>query len=276
MGGRKITRLLLFVFVIAVLCGIVYSFTRNKKTKQPDVPLTCSFALSDAIPSSNEKLCTLDHTYYLIGYSRQHKQASYVAYLLTADMVRNNENAKRGSTKFKKDPLLRSHYSISQDYTNSGYVRGHLCPSKDMCYSYQSMKETFYMSNVSPQKEKFNNGLWKKLENQVREWALQNDSIVVLTGPVLTTKQGEIGENKVSVCRTFYKLIIDVSYPSYKMIAFLMDNVNLKGSVYKYSCTVKDVEQISGLNFFPSFDKDELIDSLESHIDISLWKTPTR
>ena len=88
-------------------------FTRNKKTKQPDVPLNCSFSLSDAIPSSNEKLRSLDHTYYQIGYSQQHKQASYVAYLLTADMVSNNENAKRGGTKFKKDPLLRKHYSIS-------------------------------------------------------------------------------------------------------------------------------------------------------------------
>lgn len=273
MGGRKLTRLLLFVFVFVILCGIVFSFTRNKKTKQPDVPLNCSFSLSDAIPSSNEKLRSLDHTYYQIGYSQQHKQASYVAYLLTADMVSNNENAKRGGTKFKKDPLLRKHYSISDDYKNSGYVRGHLCPSKDMCWSYPSMKETFLMSNVSPQYEKFNNGLWKKLENQVREWALQNDSIIVITGPVLTTKKSEIGKNRVSVCGKFYKVIIDVSYPSYKMIAFLMDNVNLKGSVYKYSCTIKEVEQISGLDFFPSYAEDKIVDSLEKNINVSLWKT---
>jgi endonuclease G len=225
------------------------------------------------MPSSNAKLRLLDHTYYQIGYSIQHKQAAYVAYLLTADMVRNNDKAKRGSTNFKKDPLLSKHYSVTQDYKNSGFVRGHLCPSKDMCWSYPSMKETFYMSNVSPQRESFNNGIWKKLENQVREWALENDSIIVITGPVLSTKYETIGENQVSVCKKFYKLVIDISYPNQKMIAFVMDNANQKGSVYKYSCTVKDVEQITDLNFFPSFESDPIIDSLEKTINIELWKS---
>ena len=54
---------------------------------------------------------------------------------------------------------------------------------------------------------------------------------------------------------------------------FIMDNTNLKGSVYKYSCTIKEVEQISGLDFFPSYAEDKIVDSLEKNINVSLWKT---
>lgn len=273
MARRKIRIFVVLVLVIFVVSLVVYGFRLSKSAQAPAQSSKCTFTLLEAMPSSNKKLRTLDHTYYQIGYSIQHKQAAYVAYLLTADMVRNNDNAKRGSTNFKKDPLLSKHYSVTQDYKNSGFVRGHLCPSKDMCWSFPSMKETFYMSNVSPQRESLNNGLWKKLENQVREWALENDSIIVITGPVLSTKYETIGENQVSVCKKFYKLVIDISYPDQKMIAFVMDNASLKGSVYKYSCTVKDVEQITDLNFFPSFESDPIVDSLEKNVNIGLWKS---
>ena len=273
MARRKIRIFVVLVLVIFVVSLVVYGFRLSKSAQAPTQSSKCGFTVLEAMPSSNEKLRTLDHTYYQIGYSIQHKQAAYVAYLLTADMVRNNDKAKRGSTNFKKDPLLSKHYSVTQDYKNSGFVRGHLCPSKDMCWSYPSMKETFFMSNVSPQRESFNNGLWKKLENQVREWALENDSIIVITGPVLSTKYETIGENQVSVCKKFYKLVIDISYPDQKMIAFVMDNASVKGSVYKYSQTVKDVEQITGLNFFPSFESDAVVDSLEKTINIELWKS---
>ena len=176
----------------------------------------------------------------------------------------------RKGVGFKKDYLLSDNYATKQDYTNSGYVRGHLCPSKDMCWSFASMKETFYMSNVSPQYQSFNDGLWKKLEGRVRQWAVENDSILVLCGPVLSSKKGEIGENRVSVCSKFYKVVVDISYPTYKMIAFLMENTNIKGNIFRYCCNVREVEQITGLNFFPSQDANPLIDSLETLTDTKL------
>ena len=301
MARRKLKFFLTFaVIILAVvvlyggLVGNKTSFCENKPAFQSDKPAFCPnetpfcqsknktdcnllankcLSLAEAMPSSNEKLISLDHKYYFVGYNPSHKQAAWVAYLLTSEMIRQNDNVSRGNTNFKKDPLLRKHYAISKDYSHSGYVRGHLCPSKDMCWSEASMRETFFMTNVSPQSEQFNNGLWKKLEKQVRTWALDNDSIIVLTGPVLSTKKAEIGENKVSVCGKFYKIVVDISYPSYKMIAFVMDNANIKGNVYKYSCTVRDVERLTGLDFFPSCEDNPLIDSLESHTDISLWKS---
>ncbi len=229
-----------------------------------------SFASS--LPQSDKPLKYLDHTYYQIGYDTSYKQASWCGYLLTKQMVANNNAAKRGNTSFKKDPQLKTHYCVTSDYTKSGYVRGHLCPSKDMCWSEEAMKETFYMTNISPQRSKLNNGLWKTLETRTRSWATAFDSIVVLTGPILNDKIGEIGKNKVSVSGSFYKIIADISAPEYKMIAFVMDNADLSGDIFDFATSVRQVETLTGLDFFPEIDSLPLIDSLEMHFSISQWQ----
>lgn len=279
MAGRKTSIILLSVLLVIGVSVAIYSFTSSPKAVvtaerviENKQETQNRFSLSYALPSSTEKLELLDHKYYVVGYNKKHKQAAYVAYLLTAEMVNENDNVSRKGVGFKKDYLLSDNYATKQDYTNSGYVRGHLCPSKDMCWSFASMKETFYMSNVSPQYQGFNDGLWKKLEGSVRKWAVENDSILVLCGPVLSSKKGEIGENKVSVCSKFYKIVVDISYPTYKMIAFIMDNTNIKGNIFRYCCNVREVERITGLDFFPSQDGNPLMDSLETVTDINLWR----
>ena len=279
MAGRKTSIILLSVLLVIGVSVAIYSFTSSPKAVvtaerviENKQETQNRFSLSDALPSSTEKLELLDHKYYVVGYNKKHKQAAYVAYLLTAEMVNENDNVSRKGVGFKKDYLLSDNYATKQDYTNSGYVRGHLCPSKDMCWSFASMKETFYMSNVSPQYQGFNDGLWKKLEGSVRKWAVENDSILVLCGPVLSSKKGEIGENKVSVCSKFYKIVVDITYPTYKMIAFIMDNTNIKGNIFRYCCNEREVERITGLDFFPSQDGNPLMDSLETVTDINLWR----
>lgn len=279
MAGRKTSIILLSVLLVIGVSVAIYSFTSSPKAVvtaerviENKQETQNRFSLSDALPSSTEKLELLDHKYYVVGYNKKHKQAAFVAYLLTAKMVNENDNVSRKGVGFKKDYLLSDNYATKQDYTNSGYVRGHLCPSKDMCWSFASMKETFYMSNVSPQYQGFNDGLWKKLEGSVRKWAVENDSILVLCGPVLSSKKGEIGENKVSVCSKFYKIVVDISYPTYKIIAFIMDNTNIKGNIFRYCCNEQEVERITGLDFFPSQDGNPLMDSLETVTYINLWR----
>lgn len=279
MAGRKTSIILLSVLLVIGVSVAIYSFTSSPKAVvtaerviENKQETQNRFSLSDALPSSTEKLELLDHKYYVVGYNKKHKQAAFVAYLLTAKMVNENDNVSRKGIGFKKDYLLSDNYATKQDYTNSGYVRGHLCPSKDMCWSFASMKETFYMSNVSPQYQGFNDGLWKKLEGSVRKWAVENDSILVLCGPVLSSKKGEIGENKVSVCSKFYKIVVDISYPTYKIIAFIMDNTNIKGNIFRYCCNEREVERITGLDFFPSQDGNPLMDSLETVTYINLWR----
>ncbi len=56
-------------------------------------------------------------------------------------------------------------------------------------------------------------GLWKDLEEQVRQWAVEKDSVYVVCGPVLSTIKSSIGENQVGIPGYYFKIIVDLSPP---------------------------------------------------------------
>jgi endonuclease G len=228
------------------------------------------FTLGNAQPTSKQKLEIIDHTYFRLGYDVKHKNSSWVAYLLTKQMV-SNKNVERAKT-FKKDNSV-SLSALPSDYTKSGYDRGHLCPAADMAWNEEAMKTTFLMSNISPQTPKFNRGKWKALEEKVRSWAVENDSIIVITGAILDScSKGKIGKNKVSVPCRFYKIVIDISYPTYKAIAFIMSNEDLNNDIFTYAVSISDIESATSLDFFPTFKSNSTITTLETTLSILQWK----
>ncbi|MCK9163431.1 MAG: DNA/RNA non-specific endonuclease [Bacteroidales bacterium] len=208
------------------------------------------------------KLEVIDHKYYKIGYWDKHKQSAWVAYLLTREMVEGKKATR--SNKFRMDKKLSTRPISSSDYTKSGYDRGHICPSADMSFSQDAQDMTFLMSNISPQLHSFNAGKWKQLEEKVRQWAIENDSIIVISGPILDSIKGKIGKNNISVPYSFYKIIIDISYPDYKAIGFIMPNKKLDQNLYYYSLTIRQVEEAIGMDFFPNLSRNKLISELET------------
>jgi endonuclease G len=259
--NKKIRNLILFIFTLSIIT-ILFSFSQAKRH---------TITLSQLEPKSKTSLTRLNHKYYVIGYNNSNCEASYVCYLLTRKMV-NNKKYSRGKLTFKRDYLLSCCYSTNTDYKKKGFDKGHLCPADDMSWSSDAMAETFYLSNVCPQNPQLNRGKWKSLEEKVRYWADENDSILIITGPIFTKDIGSIGKHQVKIPNKFYKIIIDISYPTYKAIAFIMDNSFQEKDISSYSTSIKQVEKLSHLNFFPTFDKDEFIQGLEKQDNISLWK----
>ena len=276
---------------VVILCGgCVFAINKNKDKKEIDNdslkqnnnltsvngkiadkinPGNNPFCLENLIPTDKDSLIYYDHTYYVIGYNNKHKQAGWVAWLLTRDMV-ENKRVKR-LNNFRVDERLQCCCSTPADYNRSGYDKGHLCPSGDMTWSKQANSETFLMSNMSPQNQKLNRGRWNDLENWTREQALDNDSLLVITGPIFDTVLKTIGSNSVSVPVAYFKIIVDISSPTYKTIAFIMRNDNLKEKIFSYSTSIKEIEHRTKLNFFPKFDSDSLIQALEHSTNKNNW-----
>ena len=94
---------------------------------------------------------------YALGYIEKHEQPAWVQYVLTADEV--SRAMVNRSDDFRADPYVPTGSATPQDYTRSGYDRGHLVPAADMGYSDRTMSESFYMSNMSPQDPQFNRGI---------------------------------------------------------------------------------------------------------------------
>jgi endonuclease G, mitochondrial len=220
------------------------------------------------IPLHTKQEVIICHTAYCLSYNVFHKQANWVAYELTD--IETQALVKR-KNHFQPDPLLTHASSALSDYKKSGYDRGHLAPSADMTWSEKTMNESFYLSNISPQNQSFNRGIWNTLEDKVREYAKKNQKICVVTGPILEPGLPSIGSNKVSIPRYFYKALLDYSQPSVKAIAYLMKNEHSEQPLSKFVISIDSLEVISGIDFFPLLpDIDE--NKLEKEKCFTCWE----
>ena len=223
--------------------------------------------LSFGIPGKADTI--IDRPGYALGYSEYHEQAAWVIYIMTREEATTKE-AQR-TNKFRSDPQIPTGSATPGDYRRSGYDRGHLAPAADMAFSGQTMADSFFMSNMSPQKPAFNRGIWKDLEALVRSFAITERKIVVVTGPILPKKKTvTIGANGVTVPTHYYKVIFDLTPPR-KMIGFILPNEGSNEPLTTFVVTVDAVEEATGLNFFSKVPKEEQ-ERLERTISVNAWK----
>lgn len=130
--------------------------------------------------------------------------------------------------------------------------------------------DTFFTSNISPQLHDFNGGIWNRLEQKVRYWATKYDGVYVVTGGVLHSSLPSIGQEKVSIPKYFYKVLLNNSNGNYRMIAFLVPNKKSDQPLYKFVISVDQLEKMTGIDFFPKLE-DKTENRLESNIDYKTW-----
>ena len=245
--------------------------------------LSTTDGTTDPEPVQRERLPVLDflpttttgnivhHTYYSLSYDEEHEQAEWVAYILRRDSL-NKPWVKR-TNRFEPDPEVESLSATHRDYSNSGYDRGHLVPAADMAFNQLAMEETFFMSNISPQSRNFNKGIWRELEELTRNWAKKFKELYIVSGPVLSMEtKGVIGQNEVSIPAAFYKVLLDLSEPEVKGIAFILPNEISYEPLFKYATTIDQVEEMTGIDFFPEILSGEQEQRLESTYNIDLWE----
>jgi len=213
------------------------------------------------------------HAAYTLKYDEDYEQAAWVAYRLTPDMLLPG---CRRSDDFRPDPCVGTESALPGDYRKSGFDKGHLAPAADMAFSCRAMQESFYMSNMSPQRPSFNRGIWKELEELVREWARHGEGLYVVTGPVL--KNGDyqvIGKNRVAVPELFFKVVLDNRECCRKAIAFVLPNRRSEMPIQYFAMSVNAAEDLTGIDFFPALD-DDVEEQAESCLDLGRWEFPVR
>jgi endonuclease G len=248
-----------FIFLL-VLINVVVSFAQTKTNLN-----------NLEIPELKKNECIIHHEGYVLSYNERHEQANWVAYELT-----DSETAPifKRTNKFMSDPDIKTESANTDDYLKSGYDRGHLAPAGDMAWSENSMKESFYYSNMSPQQPSFNRGIWKKLEEQVRGWANEYHSVYVVTGPILDSHLITIGINNVSVPNYFYKVILTAQGSFVNGIGFILPNATSTLPLQHYAVTIDSVEKMTHINFFPKLD-DDIEKKIENHYNLNDWNWNT-
>ena len=243
---------------------------QGKPTTGPAAPIPStdgSDNLAFGIPGPADTI--IDREGYALGYSEYHEQPSWVIYHMTAEEATTKATSREDN--FRPDPEIPTGSATLADYRGSGYDRGHLAPAADMAFSVKTMDESFYMSNMSPQRGEFNRGIWKDLESLVRSFAITEKDVYIVTGPVLPKKKSlTIGASQVTVPGSYYKVVWDRTEPQ-KMLGFILPNEGSNRPLKDFAVTVDNVEAMTGLDFFSELPKEQQ-EALESTITINAWK----
>lgn len=187
------------------------------------------------------------HAHYMLSYHETYEQAEWVAYALDKSHLTYDD---RERPYFIEDPGVKSKSADWRNYRGSGYERGHLCPAGDRRFSEAAYNETFYTSNISPQKADFNAGIWNRLEQQVRSWGKRYGRVYVITGGILETGLAVIGDEEVAIPGAYYKIVARGDTGNPAILAFLIPHRETAASLDQFLVSVDSLEARTNINFF--------------------------
>jgi len=202
---------------------------------------------------------------YALLHNTETKNPDWVVELLNREDLRGT--AKRRNN-FKVEPKIPGGENKRAElcnYKKSGFDRGHQAPAADFKRDQAFMDDSFYLSNMAPQVGPgFNRGIWARLEERVRDLVRSRKRLYVITGPVYdapdlggpdkafiwgTCERGD-DRSGVAVPDGFYKILYDPRRK--RALAFLFPNERLRHrKVAEFRTSVREVEELTGLNFFP-------------------------
>lgn len=255
----------------------IFGFTNCAKQKadQNQIIVEKEDFLNNAMPNNDANYYlpasttheVVAHQFYTLSYNEKYEQAEWVAYELKKSEL-SHANLERPF--FIDDPMVETGSASWKNYKHSGYDKGHLCPAADRRFSRAAFDETFYTSNISPQLNDFNAGIWNRLEQKTRYWASKYDGLYVVTGGVLTTGLKTIGKENVAVPKYFYKILLDNSRGEYNTIAFLVPHQDSEKPLYQFVVSIDEIEKMTGIDFFPKL-PDATENKLEKSKDYKGW-----
>ena len=195
----------------------------------------------------------IHHHGFVLSYNPDWMIANWVAYELESsdlvgDAVRQNTFSPDPSAELEGFPLAEHWH-----FTHSGWVRGHMVPAGDLKYSQEAMNDSFYTTNVCPMNMEFNNGIWKRLEEKVRTWAVRFGRVYIVTGPIIgDNRHGKVGSSGIVIPDSFYKAVLIPVEGSYYSVAFVHFNEPspMGSHLRDYALSVDDVEELTGMDFF--------------------------
>lgn len=192
---------------------------------------------------------------YAAGYSERLRNPRWVAYRMR-DLPRI-PTPKARPEKFDVDRRTASRVA-SEAYSGSGYDRGHMAPNFAIAtrYGEAAQRETFLMSNITPQRHALNAGLWRELEMRIATgYPARYGEVWVITGPVFGPSPRTL-RGGVAVPDAFFKIIIDEQDGKLRTLAFIVPQEVPEGAdPGRYLTSIDEIEHRTGLDFLTELDE---------------------
>jgi len=202
---------------------------------------------------------------YALSYNNETSCPNWVSWHLSSAWL---GDTPRYTGKFYADPTLPTGwYVVTHDnYTNTGFDRGHMCPSADRTKTYEDNKATFMTTNIVPQAPYNNQRAWKYLEDYCRDLADAGYEMYIIAGSYGSGGTGSngykttIADGMINVPQAVWKVILvlpnginDVNRvdTNTTVIAVYMPNEDLGTNPWTdYKTTVDFIEEKTGYNIF--------------------------
>ena len=193
---------------------------------------------------------------YSLSYHRDNGTPNWVAWRLDSSWI---GSASR-QDDFRPDPSLPAGwYQVTpEDYSGSGFDRGHMTPSGDRTRSVPDNSATFLMTNMVPQTPENNQRGWEDFESYCRTVAQAGNELYIIAGGAGT--RGRIGNNRVNIPAVTWKVVLvlpngddDLARinKNTRTIAVIMPNDNTVTQNWRqYRTSVQRVEALTGYNFY--------------------------
>lgn len=266
--------ILTLAFVCLIAVGI-YGISGSDRTGQTveNKPLSKTSEsdldrdfLSVAIPSGIAGQLK-DYEGFRVSFNSDNHTPNWVAWELLGV---ETDGPKSRYNKFWQDDEIEG-CPVTGDYSYSGYDRGHMCPAADQKWSEQAMIDCFSLANIVPQDNALNTGAWKTLENKERAWAKRDSAILIVAGPIYEDSDTQrIGNAGVRVPSAFFKVLAAPYLDSPRGIAFVYPNMSSPGNMENYVMTIRDVEKLTGYDFFHNM-PDDLEEAIETKASFRDW-----
>ena len=247
--------------------SVQHSSSQNQTETSVSRPIPSGKDLEIPVSSVPRQEQIIHHNGYTVSYNKDLKIPNWVSYELTRQETKGKE---KRSDNFIADPLVKGTIATNADYARSGYDKGHMAPAADMKWSPEVMKESFYFSNMCPQRPQLNRRGWKNLEEKIRDWAIADSAVIVICGPIIERESKTIGKNKVAVPQQFFKVVLSPFVKPVRGIGFLFNNRQAVEPLSTYAVTIDSIEKLTNMDFFSPL-PDEIENEVEANADYYQW-----
>ena len=208
---------------------------------------------------------------YALSYNRSTGTPNWASWQLN--------NSWLGETKrqnnFRPDDTLPTGWQrvTANDYSGSGYDRGHVVPSGDRTRTVEDNSATFLMTNMIPQTPDNNRNTWESLESYSRELVRNGKELYITAGTF--GSQGQL-KGKVTIPKFTWKIVVVLDNPgaglkgitaNTRVIAVNIPNdQEVDNSWRSYKVSVDELEKLTGYDFLSNVSPN-IQTSIESKID---------
>ena len=205
---------------------------------------------------------------YVVGFCPERNQPLWSAYRVAgADRDVDFDRPHLYYADERLDPEHRLSSKTFGKHKDIQYHVGHLVPNEviNRQFGRLAQLETFFMSNMSPQRGSLNTGIWLKLEDKIRNIEDTNDKdhMWAIAGPIfgddpeIITRDGGI---EVPIPEAYYYVTVDpFRYPwdresNVDVVCFMMDQDTPSSKPLEDCVTPLDeIEAKAKLKFFPGW-----------------------